>query len=543
MLMKQNISIIFLLFSTLISNAQLGFCGGNSGDPIFVEDFGTGIGNSMLPNGTTTYNYINTFPNDGFYTVSNGSFGNPYDWHEVEDHTPNDTNGKFLIVNAGFSAGEFYRTTVSGLCEATTYEFSAWLFNLIKIPGFCSNQGIEIPLNVSFQIWDSTDTNLLASGNTGDVFGSVEPTWGEYGLVFQTLANQNAVILKMINNGQGGCGNDLAIDDIEFKSCGDTVIVTDPLDNTSTAICNNETPFSITLTATPDFTVFSSHFYQWQESNDGNTWTDILGETNQTINVSVSATTFYRTKVAEVAVNLNNDQCILLSDVFQVTVNANPNAPVNSGDVPFNCNLNEALLSVSVPADITVNWYDSLSDGILLQANSTAYTATTLGVFYAEAINTITGCVSTSRTAVSAIETLPLAPISNGDVDFNCNLNQAILSVSVPADITVNWYDSLSDGILLQANSTAYTATTLGVFYAEAINTITGCVSTSRTAVNAIETLPLAPISNGDVDFNCNLNQAILSVSVPSGVTVNWYDAVSEGNILQSNSIELYCYD
>lgn len=236
---------LILIVTSLDSNAQLGFCSGSSGDPIFEENFGAGVGNTALPPGTTTYAYDSGFPNDGFYTVRNGSFGNGYDWLEINDHTPNDTDGRFLIVNAGFNPGEFYRTTINGLCEFTTYEFSAWLINLLKVPGFCVDLGIEIPINVRFQIWDSTESTLLASGDTGDIYATATPSWGQFGLVFQTVENQESVILKMLNNGAGGCGNDLAIDDIEFKSCGDSVIVTDENNNTSVTACNNETPFDI----------------------------------------------------------------------------------------------------------------------------------------------------------------------------------------------------------------------------------------------------------------------------------------------------------
>lgn len=497
--MKFYVYLILVSFSFFSANAQLGFCSGNSGDPIFTEDFGAGTVNSPLAGGTTTYIYTDAFPNDGFYTVGNGSFGNPFDWHQVEDHTPNDTDGKFLIVNADFSPGEFYRTTVSGLCETTTYEFSAWLLNLIKIPGFCSNQGIEIPFNVRFEIWDSTDTNLLANGETGDVFGAVDPTWGEYGLVFQTLANQDTVILKMINNGQGGCGNDLAIDDIEFKSCGDTVIVTDESNNGSVTICENETPYSTTLTATPDFAVFTSHFYQWQESSDGNIWTDIGGETNQTINITLSSESFYRTKIAEVAINLGNDQCILLSDVFQIEINVSPDAPLSNGDADFNCNLNEAILSVSVPSDITVNWYDALTDGNLLLANSLSYTVMSEGTYYAEAVINTTGCVSI-RTAIRSSILEPDAPISDGDADFDCALSEAVLSVSVPSGIIVNWYDLETGGILLLTNSATYTVNDQGTYYAEAVDDITGCISIARTAVS------VSGISGSE---NCNIPQGI----------------------------------
>lgn len=282
-----------------------------------------------MPSGTTTYNYINGFPNDGFYTVANGSFGNPFGWHEVLDHTPGDANGKFLMVNADFSAGEFYRTLISGLCETTTYEFSAWILNLAESGGFCSTQpGGTIPINVRFEIWDSSDTTLLASGSTGNIFDTFSPNWQQFALVFQTLVGQNEVILKMINNGQGGCGNDLAIDDLEFKTCGDTITNADSNNNQNVDLCLENTSFSTTLTVTPDFSVFANHFYQWQESTDGNTWTDIPGETLDTYEVvNLTQTRYYRAKVAESAGNLGNEDCITYSDVYIAIINVAPNEP------------------------------------------------------------------------------------------------------------------------------------------------------------------------------------------------------------------------
>ena len=44
--------------------------------------------------------------------------------------------------------------------------------NLLKVPGYCVNLGIEIPINVKFQIWDSTETTLIASGDTGDIYAT-----------------------------------------------------------------------------------------------------------------------------------------------------------------------------------------------------------------------------------------------------------------------------------------------------------------------------------------------------------------------------------
>nr|WP_099565031.1 T9SS type B sorting domain-containing protein [Gaetbulibacter sp. 4G1] len=375
----------------------MGFCSGNSGDPIFTETFGAGITSSPLPAGTTTYTFAGGSPSDGFYTVSSNT--NFFDWHDIDDHTPNDTDGRMLVVNADFSAGEFYRTTISGLCENTSYEFSSWMINLLPSTTSCPNGGI--PINVRFEIWDNTDTNLLASGNTGSINGTSGPNWVQYALVFQTLPAQTSVILKMLNNGVGGCGNDLAIDDIVFKTCGDTVAIEDALNNNNIYVCEDQLPFSTQLTAIPDFSIFSSHFYQWQESTDGINWTDIVGENNQNYTPTLTSnTSFYRVLVAEDAVNLTNSSCNSTSEIFEIRVIPFPNAPTSNGDLMI-CQNDNTMLSVNVPNDVIVNWYDAAVGGNLLQANIRTYSPNGVsGTYYAEAETMLGGCLSTTRTAL-----------------------------------------------------------------------------------------------------------------------------------------------
>jgi gliding motility-associated-like protein len=525
-------NIALILFGNF-SYGQLGFCSGNSGDPIFSETFGTGITNGpALPAGTTTYNYINGAPQDGQYTVANNT--GYFDWFSVPDHTPGDTNGKCLIVNASFTPGEFYRRTVTGLCGSTSYEFSAWLINLLPQTG-CGNAGN--PVNVSFEIWDSSDTNILASGDTGNIFGTVTPDWNQYALVFQTLNNQTAVILKMINNGIGGCGNDLAIDDIVFKTCGDFIFVEDNSSNTSVSLCLSETPYSSLLEAIPDNSVFDSYAYQWQQSTDGIIWTDIPGETNQTYQASgITTTTYFRVKVAESSINLANDSCNTISEEYAIIVFPDFSPPTSDGDVLFNCSINQAVLTVSVPDGFTVNWYNAPINGTLLESNNpTFFTSSETGTFYAEAVNIATGCKSQFRTPVNVIRVDPDPPISDGDVLFNCTNGEAVLSVSVPSGVSVDWFDAPSGGTLLQLDSETHNTTSqTGTFYAQAEDETTGCISLTRTPISVTIELPAAPTSNGDVQFDCTLDEAILSVAVPSGVSANWYD--SNGNLLLSGS-------
>ncbi|MGB5418199.1 T9SS type B sorting domain-containing protein, partial [Algibacter sp.] len=307
-----------------------------------------------------------------------------------------------------------YRTAISGLCENTTYEFSSWMINLLPISG-CGGAGI--PINVKFEIWDNTDTNLLASGDTGNITGNSSPNWQQYALVFQTLPGQTSVILKMLNNGVGGCGNDLALDDIVFKSCGDTIEIEDAANANITVLCEDEVPYLTTLKATPDFTIFSTHFYQWQESLDGINWVDITGETNDTFNTpAINNTTFYRVKVAEAAVNVNNDFCNSTSEIYEIRVIPLPSQPTSNGNLVI-CENDTTPLTVTVPTGIKVNWYDANTDGNLLLANSTAYNPSASGMYYAEAETTEGGCISATRTAVE-INYLKLPEVTDETLDF-----------------------------------------------------------------------------------------------------------------------------
>lgn len=427
---KPLLVLLAFLFFVFIPkmNAQLGFCNGNSGDPIFTETFGTGTQNGPpLPPGTTNYTYVDGEPDDGSYTISSRT--NYFDWFDTTDHTPGDTNGKSLIVNASFTAGEFFRRTVSGLCENTSYEFSSWIMNLHPSTStVCQPQGI--PVNLKFQIWDNTDTQLLATGDTGDIFDKASPIWEQYALVFQTLPGQTSVILKMLNNGTGGCGNDLAIDDIVFKSCGDNILLADSTNSSSITVCENQAPIATTLTASPDFSVFQTHAYQWQESTDGINWSDIAGETTPLFTTpQLNTSTFYRVKVAEDAINLANSSCSVVSDVFHINIVGIPDAPVSQGDVEL-CVNNAGGVQVSVPNDVQVNWYDAPTGGNLLVEDSAVYATTISGTYYAEAVTRTANCISNARTPVS-IAYFDLPVVEDESLTF-CEAQPIMLSGDVP---------------------------------------------------------------------------------------------------------------
>ena len=205
----------FICFTDLA--AQL--CQGSLGDPIINITFGSGVNpGANLKAATTSYQYVATdCPGDGFYTVrSNTSSCFGSSWHTLNsDHTGN-ANGYFMLVNASFQPSAFYIDTVKGLCSNTTYEFAAWIANVLR-PSACSPNPIHPDLTFTLE---RTDGTILQSYNTKSILTQFVPTWQQFGFFFTTPANVSNVVLRIFNNAPGGCGNDLALDDITFRPCG-----------------------------------------------------------------------------------------------------------------------------------------------------------------------------------------------------------------------------------------------------------------------------------------------------------------------------------
>jgi gliding motility-associated-like protein len=430
--------LLFLIFGFGVhttTQAQLGFCQGNSGDPIFEEDFGQGttIG-PPLPVDITSYEFVNQAPLDGQYTVSSnlmqlGSF------HNATDHTGN-PNGKALIINAAFDSGLFYQIPIGGLCINNSYEFSAFLMNVYdSASGVCTSN--EIPVNVRFQIWDETDTELLAEGDTGDIFGTSSPIWRPFALTFTTLPGQDSVILKMLNNGVGGCGNDLAIDDIIFKSCGDLTEIVNESGVNNLQFCEDESLTDLVLKARTEFNIYNSPNYQWQNSQDGVNWSNIPGETTDELIIpEVSTNQFYRTLVAEDVANVSNITCNSISSVFEVNLIEFID-PMSLGDVT-SCGGEITSIAVQSNPNISVDWYDSPTGGVLLEQNSFIYSPESNGTYFAEATTTEGNCTNPNRVAIQY-------------TDFDTpNLNDETLRVCENESVTLS--ENFSDVQYLWSN-------------------------------------------------------------------------------------------
>lgn len=522
------VTVFFCL--TSVSYGQLGFCGGSTGDAIFTESFGNGtnFGPALAP-GITTYPFVTGAPNDSFYTLyfNTGLYSS---WHNSPDHSPDNTdgiNGKCLIVNANNNvSGEFYKRTVTGLCINTTFEFSAWLMNVYNpLSNVCTNN--QIPINVRFEIWNDTQTVLLGSGNTGNIFGSTSPLWQQFALVF-TTANETSVVLIMKNNGVGGCGNDLAIDDIAFKSCGDLTSVSNinfPTNNFVTC----DTSATVALNASTNGS--STYFYQWQSSTDNDNWTNILGENTDSFTTSgVSVTTYFRTKIAQDIANINSPFCSTVSNIFTVTILPDLNPATSNGDVVI-CS-SQPIPPLSVTSSNTVSWYDQPTGGNLLLAGSNSYSPTTAGTYYAEVFDPATECFGSSRTAVALTITQEPVATFTGNINYCSGETTAINLQSDVVGTTFSWtiaatnVTGAADGSGATINQNLVTNSSSGTVTYLVTPNFNGCPGTPISITINVFPLPSGSFSSSSGSV-CNSQMSDLLFTGTPGATVNFTDGTN----------------
>lgn len=429
---KRFILICYLICQYLAAYPQL--CTGSLGDPLVDISFGNGTNpGAPLSAAATGYQYVTSdCPGDGFYTVRNSTsacFGNT--WHSLNmDHTGNG-NGYFMLVNASLQPSAFYVDTVRGLCGGSTYEFASWVMNVI-LPSSCNGNSNQP--NLTFTI-ERTDGTVLQTYNSGNIPPANAPTWRQYGFFFTTPSGVSDIVLRIVNNAPGGCGNDLALDDITFRPCGPQLIPAIAGQNTiSSNLCEG-----VTATYTYSCTVsagFNNPVFQWQHRFNGSTWTDIPGAaTTAYINNVLASTPVgiyeYRLTVAE-AGNIASPQCRISSLPIMLTINSNPvAAAASNGPVCEGINIQLTASGGNQYAWSGPNGYTA-SGAIVSLPNATALQA---GNYNVTVTNTA-GCIANASTTV-VID--PKPAINAVFTDSAICINDSITLVASGNNLVYQW--------------------------------------------------------------------------------------------------------
>ncbi|RYY46678.1 MAG: hypothetical protein EOO06_13960, partial [Chitinophagaceae bacterium] len=176
-----------------------------------------------------------------------------------KDHTGD--GGYFMAVNGAPNSNTspiFYKIKTIPVCIGATYEFSAWVLNMLPGNNSSANPGSEP--NISFRV------NGTVIGTSGPIAYTNTATWVKVGGSF--VATTSTVDLEVINATAVASGNDLGLDDISINLCGSSIAVS-PAAITGT----NNTSFCEGADLSVNFTVTdatrSNKWYQRQLSING----------------------------------------------------------------------------------------------------------------------------------------------------------------------------------------------------------------------------------------------------------------------------------
>ncbi|MBL7704100.1 MAG: T9SS type A sorting domain-containing protein [Taibaiella sp.] len=346
----------------------------------YIESFGTGAVGTFGPAflGQTSYHYLNTSTGtmEGYYKII-GNASQLYGGGFVfNDHTAGDGQGRMLAVDAGQDVNEFFRRRFNGLIVGVQYDFSAWLAPI-------NASGINP--NITFSIIDHTTYDTIAQNNTGNL--ALVNGWTKQNLTF--TATTTSVDLVIRNNSVGGSGNDLAIDDIEFKINSVT-----PVTTVTNSSCSSPTG-TITVTA-PLGTAYEYNI-------DGGPWQSSVAFTGLVPGNHIVAARYAGTTNCA-ATKTDTIKAALCGNVFH---DANGNVLINTG---------ETFTTLPFPMYVyLVNSSGIIVDSAAVAANGSYELNAAVGSTYAITLSTGVYAIGTNTGTTPVNTTLPANWMNTGE--------------------------------------------------------------------------------------------------------------------------------
>ena len=255
-------------------------------------------------------------------TIGNTTGGNCLkgDWRGAE-HTGD--GGYFMAVNGAPNntySPIFYQIKSIPVCLGATYEFSAWVINLLPSSSTVASAGSEP--NISFKV------NGVVIGNSGPIAYASTPTWVKVGGSF--TATTSVVDLQVVNATVSASGNDLGLDDISINVCQSQIAVNGPA-----SICEGNNATVNYVVTDPTMT---NTWYKWQKSiNGGSTFTNVTSGAQATYTGStfslplalgiVSSTMNgykYRLVVSTTQAGLTDPECVYFNDYTLIVTACGP---------------------------------------------------------------------------------------------------------------------------------------------------------------------------------------------------------------------------
>ncbi|SJZ81091.1 PKD domain-containing protein, partial [Sediminibacterium ginsengisoli] len=552
------------LFALTLKAQTVGVCSSNALAPVFKQDFGTGTSSSsssaQAPAGSTNYTYsLANVGSDGYYALTPkfDNAGKP-EWTKGGDHTStvagNPANGNMFLVNAGGSNSIFFQQDVNSLCPGSTYNFSAWLANA-NTPATVTQCGSSyVYAKVRFNIKNAADGTILQTYVTPDLPLSPNngpANWIQYGFQFSVPSSVSQLRLEMVDERGGGaaCGNDLAIDDIEFYAC--TPLATASI-NTPTSVCIGSTAIiSSTLSNNP----FLNPVYQWEKStNGGSTWTAMGSPSTSATSLTITAVTLadaalYRVKVAPDIASLSSVYCTTASNA--VTLSVSPLTVGGSVSSATVCSGTNSSVTLSGYTGSVVRWESSTDNGATWNniSNTTAtqfYTAIATTQYRALVQSGVCAAEYATPGTVTVISSVPGTISSAATVCSGAN--SGTLTLGGYTGNILRWETSTNGGgTWTQVNNTtntlSYSNLTTTTQYRALVRN-GSCTQQYSPAVTITVIATVAGTLSSAATECSGSNGATLTLTGYSGSILRWESSTDGGNTWDviANTSATYAY-
>lgn len=288
---------------------------------LYSQDFGTATTlTTTLPTGVTTEYGVGTNPlDDETYIIASNAFdANNSKFVSLTDHTGGGSGGMF-VINADVNNYKIFEKEVDITCVNVKYSFLIYVANIMNdtYNTFCNAfGGIKQP-KITLIVRNADNNNIIATTTTASI---TDRSWNAYGMKWIMPVGVTKIKLQVYNTAEGGCGNALALDDIEFGIC-------DPSPVVSAAVANIGCPgqSSTLIASISDTSGMGSYLqYQWQNYLSATSgWTDITEAVTNTYDAIIDAGSAvqpsYRIVVAADG-NLGNAACQFISNDIQITL-------------------------------------------------------------------------------------------------------------------------------------------------------------------------------------------------------------------------------
>lgn len=500
---------IFLCIPCIVKS-QL--CNGNLGDPIVNIDFGHG--HYTLPANFKTSYVPGGCPEPGQYTITNLIFGcGDHSWITLagDHYYPGDVDGNSMLINSAKTPGIVYSDTVRQLCGNTTYQFAAWITNVMQ-DFTCGHHPVLADL--TFTVNDLSG-NELASYNTGGIPLEGAIKWRQYGTSFRTAPDIDAVVLRITTNSKttDTCkyGSAFAIDDITFNECGPSIVAT--IDGTAgpANVCGNyPNPFILNADIGPGYT---DPVLQWQSSTDtGKTWTDVPGATTNAYAIPrrYSDVIEYRLIAAERG-NINSPNCRTTSNAIYTEVHPEP--PQIPPQNILGCTGKDFLLPAPDPTALSQIW-----------TGPNGYTSADLNAYVPNLQDKDTGMYQQKQTFYFGcvlldtfyLEVFPGTSVSVAPAYPLCDGESEQLTATSPNAVQYQWTppDGLSNASVANPLAKPLDSTQYKILVTNSY----GCKDSAYLQINVYHT----PVANAGPDKIILLGDSAILDATVQGTAVNY---------------------